>query len=167
MLYTFAAFFTKVTLLLLIARVFSIRRWVSRGLYGFIFFLIAAYTPIQILKIRVCTPIRAYWDPKVHGKCLNQRVLFLCDISLAIITDLIILLIPIPLVWKMSGSWKKKLKIMLLLGAGGIAVVIVIVRMVKVVQFQHSKDVAKDFVPLDLLSYVLNPLWKPGYKYIC
>jgi hypothetical protein len=151
-LYTFGAFLTKVTLLLLIARVFSIRKLVSRAIYAFIFFLILAYSPIQILKIRVCTPIRRYWDPNVPGVCLNQEVLFICDISLAILTDLLILLIPIPLVWRMNSTWRKKLKIMLLLGAGGIAVGVVIFRMVKVVQFKNSRDVAVSFVALDLLT---------------
>jgi hypothetical protein len=125
---------------------------VSRAIYAFIFFLILAYSPIQILKIRVCTPIRRYWDPNVPGVCLNQEVLFICDISLAILTDLLILLIPIPLVRRMNSTWRKKLKIMLLLGAGGIAVGVVIFRMVKVVRFNNSRDVAVDFVALDLLT---------------
>lgn len=154
MIYTFAAFFTKVTLLLLIARVFSVRRWVSRSLYLFILFLIVAYTPIQILKIRVCDPIRAYWDKSVPGHCLNQPKLFICDITIAIISDFVILTIPIPLTCKLNASWRKKLKIMLLLGAGGIATAVTIYKMVKAIEYLNSKDVAADFVSLDMLTYV-------------
>lgn len=152
LLYTFGAFFTKVTLLLLIARVFAIRTGVFRGIRLFILFLIIAYTPIQVLKIRVCTPIRAYWNTSVHGHCLDQRKLFLSDISLAIITDLVILIIPIPLTWGMGASWKKKLKVMLLLGAGGVATGVTIYRLVKAIEFLHSNDVAADFVGLDMLT---------------
>ncbi|KAH6645092.1 hypothetical protein BKA67DRAFT_527584 [Truncatella angustata] len=140
------AYFTKVTLLLLIARVFAVRECVANSIHIFIFALLVAYLPIQIAKTVVCTPVRAYWDSSVHGTCLNQRKIFLSDISLAIFTDFIILLIPVPLTWSLRTPIRKKIKIVALLSAGGIATAVTVFRLYLAINFVHSTDVTSDFV---------------------
>lgn len=126
--YSPAAFCTKATLLLLIARVFSVKPLVSKWIRIFIVILLLAYLPIEGLKIFICTPISAYWETYEtsgltgsNARCFEQSVLFMCDILIAIITDSIILILPIPLVWSMETSWRRKIKIIVLLGAGGAA----------------------------------------------
>ncbi|MCD9437293.1 hypothetical protein LVA97_33165, partial [Klebsiella pneumoniae] len=75
-IYIPTAFFVKTTLLLLIARVFAVRRKVARGIHYFIAFIAIAYAPIQFCKIFICTPIRAYWQFHTDGSCLQQRKIF-------------------------------------------------------------------------------------------
>lgn len=127
-LYSPGAFCTKVTLLLLMARVFSVNTFISRCIRIFIAILVLAYLPIQGLKTFICQPISAYWDvveasgvgvTGSNAKCFDQSVLFMCDILIAIVTDFIILILPIPLVWSMGTSWRQKIKYIILLGAGG------------------------------------------------
>lgn len=72
------------------------------------------------------------------------------DLSVAILTDLVILLLPIPLTWNLRMPRKQKLKIWALLGTGGAAVATTVYRMVKAVQFMHQNDVTADIVALDL-----------------
>ncbi|KAH7400408.1 hypothetical protein BKA64DRAFT_481412 [Cadophora sp. MPI-SDFR-AT-0126] len=139
-IYCPAAFFTKVSLLLLIARVFTVRRGVSTAIYIFIGTLFVAYTAIEVLKIIICIPIQAFWEPSVHGKCSNQPTLFVADTSIAILTDIVILLSPIPLAWSMRLPLKKKTKIVSIMGIGGVAVGITIWRVVLVVAYLHAKD---------------------------
>lgn len=147
-----AAFFVKTTLLLLIARVFSVRRKVARAIYVFIGFVGFAYIPIQFCKIFLCRPIKSYWRSDVAGECLNQRKIFLADLSMSIFTDLVILIIPIPLTWSLSLSWKKKLKIVLLLAGGGLATGTTIYRLYRAVGFMNAVDVTSEFVALDILT---------------
>uniref|UniRef100_A0A8H7K8Q7 Uncharacterized protein n=2 Tax=Bionectria ochroleuca TaxID=29856 RepID=A0A8H7K8Q7_BIOOC len=45
------AYFTKITLLLLIGRVFAVKRWVTKSIHIFIVVLLAAHLPVQIIKI--------------------------------------------------------------------------------------------------------------------
>lgn len=124
-----AAFTTKVTLLLLMARVFAVKERVSKALRWFMTGLAITYSGIQIPKIMVCTPISAYWEITasvgVNGRnpyCLNQAHIFIADISVAVLTDFIILVVPIPLALSMrSLSLKHKIQIILLLSAGGAA----------------------------------------------
>ncbi|KAK7224206.1 hypothetical protein V2G26_012209 [Clonostachys chloroleuca] len=72
-MYCPAAFFTKVSLLLLIARVFTVRRSISTAIYIFIGTLFIAYIIIEVLKIIICIPIQAFWNRSVDGKCFALR----------------------------------------------------------------------------------------------
>lgn len=155
-----AAFATKATLLLLIARVFSVKEWISKVLRRFIICLAIAYLPIQIAKILVCRPISAYWEITasigINGRnpyCVNQSHLFLSDISLAMITDFIILVVPIPLAMSMRalGFWQK-CKIIVLLSAGGVATGITVFRTYRIVQFMSSTDPTADFTILSMFT---------------
>ncbi|SPO06231.1 uncharacterized protein DNG_08920 [Cephalotrichum gorgonifer] len=141
-----AAYFTKITLLLVIARVFAVRSRVSMGIHIFIVALFIAYIPIQVLKTIVCLPIRAYWDDSVHGRCLDQYKLFISDIALAILTDFIILVLPIPLTWSLRASTKDKLKVTAILSAGGVAVGVTCYRMYLTVVNTDTANHVEDFV---------------------
>jgi len=110
------------------------------AMYIFIGTLFVAYTIIEVIKIIVCIPIPAFWDPTVHGKCFNLPTLFVADTSIAAVTDIVILLAPIPLTWSMRLPLMKKIKITSILGIGGIAVGITIWRVVLVVEYLGSKD---------------------------
>ncbi|TIC96196.1 hypothetical protein CH35J_008947 [Colletotrichum higginsianum] len=148
-----AAYFTKVTLLLFEARVFEVHERTSRGIRIFIVILLICYIPLQTIKVIICLPISAFWDPKTpNPTCLNQRKVFIADLSLAIITDFAILALPIPLLWGLRMPLRKKLKILTLLGAGGIATAVTVFRMYLVVQFLGSTDVTADFVVLDIVT---------------
>ncbi|KAH7150720.1 hypothetical protein DER46DRAFT_538101, partial [Fusarium sp. MPI-SDFR-AT-0072] len=151
-IYCPAAFFTKTTILLVIARVFAVERRVSIGIRFFVWASLVAYTPMEFVRIFVCSPIRTLWDPLVkHGRCLNQRKVFFASLALAILTDTIILLIPIPLVYKMNAPARTKVKIALLLGVGGLATSFTIFRTYKVAKFLNSDDNTVDYTPIEML----------------
>ncbi|KAF5668086.1 integral membrane protein [Fusarium heterosporum] len=150
-----ASFFTKATILLLMARVFAVEPRVAKGIRIFIWALLVAYLPIQILRIVNCYPIRTYWDPTVrNAHCLNQRKIFFSDLSLSIVTDLVILVAPIPLTWRLSLSIGKRIKIVLLLGAGGIATALTLYRVAKAVTFLNSNDITVDYTPIAILTEI-------------
>jgi hypothetical protein len=147
-----AAFFTKITLLLLLARVYAVKTNAARGIYAFIFLLFLGYVPNFGVKVGVCSPPSAFWDPDVAGSCRNLRKLYIADTAFAIVTDAFISLAPVPLALGMQISWKKKAKIIILLGAGGVATATTIYRLVKLISYLSSKDVAADFALLDILT---------------
>lgn len=141
-----AAYFTKVTLLLIIARIFTVRECVARSIYIFIAALLVAYLPMQISKTFICSPIKAFWDSSVHGSCINQRKVFIADTTVGMVTDFIILILPIPLIWSLHAPLRKKIKIAALLGAGGIATGVTCFRLWAVVRFIKAKDDTSEFV---------------------
>ena len=145
-----AAFFAKTTLLLLTARVFAVYERVALGIHICIWVLLVAYTPVQFLKIFICWPISSYWDSSVHGRCLDQPKIFLTDTALAATTDLIIMMIPIPILWQVRMPLRKKLKILAMLSAGGGAVGVACYREYRIYIFQRTIDVTGDFVVMNL-----------------
>ena len=81
-------------------------------------------------KIMRCIPFRAAWQPVEGARCGNPFAGFIFDRVVAIVTDLIILLVPIPLVWRMQALQpRKKIQAILMLGAGGIATLVTIARL--------------------------------------
>ncbi|KAK7932422.1 hypothetical protein PG985_003134 [Apiospora marii] len=148
------AFFTKASLLLLTARLFSVYRRTARYIRLYVWFLLIAYTPIQFVKIFICWPIAHYWDSSLPGRCLDQPKVFLTDTALAFVTDFIILVIPIPLTWKLNMPLRKKMKVAGMLGAGGIAVAVACFREYKIYIFQWSTDVTRDFVVMNLCGTI-------------
>ncbi|WQF78457.1 hypothetical protein CDEST_03471 [Colletotrichum destructivum] len=149
--YSPAAFFTKSAILLLTIRVFSVNKTVARTLHGLLLFFLLCYIPAEVAKAAVCIPVRAFWDPSTPNfKCINQSKLFTYDSSLSITSDLIILVVPVVLTWKLKVSTIKKIKIIGLLGAGGVAVAVTIYRLFLVIErLDDSKDPTVEFIPVD------------------
>ncbi|KAM0269663.1 hypothetical protein ACHAQH_009662 [Verticillium albo-atrum] len=126
-----AAYFTKVTLLLLIAHVFAGHERTAKSIHIFIWVLLFVYTPIQTIKTTICIPIEDYWLPTITTpQCINQRKVFIVDTSIAVFVDLVILLLPVCMTWSLTMSPKKKFKIILMLGAGGAATAATLFRLV-------------------------------------
>lgn len=152
-IYCPAAFFTKVTILLLMARVFAIEEKVARGIRIFIWCLLICYIPVEIVWAAICIPIRTLWDPTVENpRCLNQRKVFFSSLALSILTDVIILIVPIPLTWTLRMPLRKKIKIIMLLSAGGAATGLTVYRTTRAAKFLDSDDITVDFVMIGILS---------------
>lgn len=147
------AWFVKVTLLLVVIRVFSINRSFVIFGYTFIAAMAGYYVPVLLLKINICHPIRGFWDTSVSAHCLNQRAIFVADTVISAVTDLAVLLAPVPVIRAIKMSFTQKVRVYLLLGAGGVATVASFIRMYLVIQLQESDDQTIDFVRFNLLGY--------------
>ena len=104
--------------------------------------MVAYYTPVQILKIRLCSPISKNWDTDgtQRGSCLNQQNIFIADTVMSSVIDLAILLIPMPIIGSLQMPFRKKLRIFALLAAGGVATMATIARLIMVVQIGGLPD---------------------------
>ncbi|TQN66242.1 hypothetical protein CSHISOI_09198 [Colletotrichum shisoi] len=149
-----AAYFTKVTLLLLIAHVFAVNERIAKSIHVFIWVLLFMYTPVQTIKTTICVPIEDYWVPSVSPRCINQRKVFIVDTSIAVFVDIVILVLPIFMTWSLTMSPKKKFKIMLMLGAGGGATAATVFRLVTAIRFVDSPDLTVSFVIIDLTACI-------------
>jgi hypothetical protein len=137
---------TKMTLLLIMARVFSVKTGFATGIRLFIICMIVFYLILGLLKALVCLPVRAFWDPNVaNARCLNQRKVFVADSSFAIITDTAILVLPIIICMPLHLPLLQKIKVMGILSAGGGALGVTIYKTYLLVVYQHSTDYSRDF----------------------
>lgn len=110
----------KLSLLTLIARIFSPYKRRIQGIYALGGLLTIYYIISLALKIRICWPITAYWEGD-QSKCLDQSAIILADSIISTVTDAIILLLPLPLTWSLQLPTMKKLRVGGMLAVGGLA----------------------------------------------
>lgn len=137
-------------------RVFSPFRKTVIFIYAFMAVMLGYYIPAVIVKIRICDPISRFWDRSVHGTCLDETSIILADAVVSVVSDLIILIMPLPLTMSLQMANKKKIRVMGLLGAGGLAVTATIIRLALIVTTGQSKDSTFAFMRINMLGYVLQ-----------
>lgn len=71
-----------------------------------------------LATLLICRPVAAAWDHDASGECGNQIVAYVVLESVGAMIDLMILIIPIPVIWKLQMSRQKKLGISILLSVG-------------------------------------------------
>ncbi|GAB1202339.1 hypothetical protein APSETT445_000951 [Aspergillus pseudonomiae] len=146
------AYLTKVSLLWIMTRVFSPFRKAVTFIYIFLGIMLAYYIPAVIVKIRICDPISKFWTPDQPGSCLNQRAIIMADAVVSVVSDLIILLVPLPLTLGLQLPTKKKMRVMGILGAGGLAVASSIIRLILIVYTGQSKDGTMAFMRINMFG---------------
>ena len=95
-------------------RHFSIAWWATT-------ILLVAYTvPYIILNVCFCRPVQAAWDITLlsNAKCLDLELLFITHGGLNGLTDLLILLLPLPILWGLCLTTKRKILVSLVFGVG-------------------------------------------------
>lgn len=67
-----------------------------------------------------CTPIRYSWDKTIEGHCLDSNKHYMGGPVTSFLLDLIILILPLPTVWRIQLPMRKKLGVIFLLSIGGL-----------------------------------------------
>ncbi|KAJ5033435.1 uncharacterized protein L3040_008551 [Drepanopeziza brunnea f. sp. 'multigermtubi'] len=153
-IYCPSAFFTKITLLLIFTRAFAHFRKTVISIYVLIGVLACYYLPVLFLKLRLCTPIEGLWDTSVDAVCWDKQRVFFVDAVVSCVTDGVVLILPVPLVWSLNVPLVKKLRIAALLGAGGIATIASVFRALLVFSPEVPENITVDFVQMTLLGIV-------------
>ena len=118
-LYSTTIFLIKLSWLALLYRSFPVK-WLLHATVV-IGSLIAAYTVVQIVcAVLHCVPIRALWNPQVIGRCINLNDVFMLCGSLNIATDIAILCLPMPELWKLKASNIRKAQVTFMFLLGGL-----------------------------------------------
>lgn len=76
-----------------------------------------------------CTPIQSYWDSTIPGShCIKYDTALHIFSGANVVTDAIILVVPMPLVWRMKTSISRKMEISGIFLLGSIVIVVSIIR---------------------------------------
>lgn len=73
--------------------------------------IVGAYTGIFFSLLFACRPIAASWDPLLAGiaQCVNRGAIYITTAIIGIVTDVILLCLPIPTIWKLQMPLKQKI----------------------------------------------------------
>ncbi|KAF7122203.1 hypothetical protein CNMCM5793_000160 [Aspergillus hiratsukae] len=139
-LYCPMALFVKIALLSIIIRVFAPYRNKIIFIYVLLGCLCIYYIIAEIIKIRMCDPIPSYWEATPGRHCFDQSAALLADSIISVVSDLIILILPLPLTWSLQMSRNKKLRVIGILSAGGLATAFSIYRLILVLRDGKTTD---------------------------
>ncbi|KAF4554786.1 Hypothetical protein D9617_3g018540 [Elsinoe fawcettii] len=145
---------------------FQYRRMFPLPIFQFwlkiLFAIIAVYALWAVLgaSIFACWPVQYFWtriDPVVNGACQDALADFLSNAVLHIATDVLILLIPIPVLIKMHLPVRQRISLIVLFTVGGLLEnTISIVRLVIFLSADRDNvfDVATKYFPLAVWSSI-------------
>ncbi|KAJ0106743.1 hypothetical protein J7T55_001267 [Diaporthe amygdali] len=144
--------FIKLSILKMYGEIFVSRRF-RTFLWIVATFMLLWTITCSITTIFQCTPIEYNWDTTItSGHCINYGAFVLAAGALNIVTDFTLLLMPIPLIWRLHTSKQKKWQIILTFAMGSSACIVSIVRLAYSEKVGTTADGSWDNIPAGLAS---------------
>jgi len=153
--YYFSLFFVKVSILMLYLRLAgNLRTFLYWGAIGTLVIIVAQFVSTVVVVGVQCIPMSTYWDPTVKGTCININDFFYSTNIFTIITDIMIIGLPIATLWKLNCPRAQKYGIMLAFLLGGISTIASCVRMYSIQIFTESSERMRDAAPINTWSFI-------------
>ena len=70
-----------------------------------------------------CTPVKTFWGD-AKGHCINSHIFRMVASGSFVLTDLLIYVLPLPIVWHLHTTTKRKIELSLVFFLGGVYVII-------------------------------------------
>jgi hypothetical protein len=130
----------KCCILLLYLRLFHVVRWFRYSCW-LLLAAVAMYCTASILAtIFQCRPIIRALDKDTPGTCIDTAKFWFANAGFSISTDIIILLLPMPLVWKLEVPIVQKVALMAVFAIGIFATITSCLRVTTLDIFATSPD---------------------------
>lgn len=103
---------TKISILLLYITLFK-TTWIRPA--GYLALSLVVLTNLWTVYVifTACVPLQAFWDMTIHGATCHPQSFWLANNYMHIITDILIFILPIPVVWSLRVRTRQRI---LLLG---------------------------------------------------
>ena len=110
--------FAKLSILLLYHHLFKIDRRFKLAVYALMAFNVAYCGACALAYLFSCRPESKTWNIALPGTCISLTLLDKVIGALNILTDFLILILPIPIVWGLSMTRSKKVGLSAVFGTG-------------------------------------------------
>ncbi|RMY70513.1 hypothetical protein D0863_05741 [Hortaea werneckii] len=153
--YYFSLYFIKVSILMLYLRLAgSLRTFLYWGAIGTLVIIVAQFVSTVVVVGTQCIPMATYWDPTIEGTCININDFFYSTNIFTIITDIMIIGLPIATLWKLNCPRAQKYGIMLAFLLGGVSTIASCVRMYSIQIYTESSEPMRDAAPINTWSFI-------------
>ncbi|EKJ70458.1 hypothetical protein FPSE_09452 [Fusarium pseudograminearum CS3096] len=141
-LYAVCTAFSKMALALFYRKL-SPERWWRWSVCG-VLFLVAGYNlAIMLVILFGCAPFAKSWDhTMLEGTCVNRPAVYICTAGLGILSDLILLIMPLPMVLRSRIPRRQKAGLVVLFAIGSATLVTSVIRLVLLVPIFGALDVS-------------------------
>lgn len=119
--------------------------------YRTIFIIVAAIVMawaagILVVMICICIPVEGYWDKTIPAQCIPDRDIQIINAAGNIATDFILLVLPIPMIWRLHLTIGRKFALTGLFSLGFFGCIISVLRAYFVIFISASQDLPNDAV---------------------
>nr|CDP26528.1 Putative protein of unknown function [Podospora anserina S mat+] len=151
---------TKVSVGFFLLRLTPSKRF-RRFVIGMIIFTVLSATGNFLTVFFQCQPLAFTWGGVSEGKCMppdNLKFAAFFNSSVAVLSDIIFALLPVPMLWKVQLNWRVKSAVAAILALGVFAAVAAIVKITFLGSYGKHGDFLWDSADLTIW-YVPTPTW--------
>ncbi|KAF9870670.1 integral membrane protein [Colletotrichum karsti] len=127
----------KISILILYTKIFSVRIMIMASKMTAALIIVWALTTI-LLGFFICRPFALNWEPTLDGSCGNQVLSYLVTGTLNLVTDLIVLVLPLSYLWNLHLRLYKKLVLIATFSMGIFTCVISAMRLVSLTSLDYN-----------------------------
>ncbi|KAL4772929.1 hypothetical protein BDW60DRAFT_222136 [Aspergillus nidulans var. acristatus] len=113
---------------------------------------------ILLAVVFECLPIAKVWNPSLSGSCQDTRILWMGSGITSLIIDVFILVLPVPMVWRLKATPMRKILATLVLISGYLVVVVSIGRLVLIVESGDGLDVDPTYESVDSILWLASEI---------
>ncbi|KAI5361673.1 hypothetical protein Slin14017_G084060 [Septoria linicola] len=146
--------FVKISLLLTYLRFFPAPAF-TRWTYAVIAINLAFIFAVLVVLVFSCNPPSYYWhrwDLEHRGHCMDINAGAWSVAAINIFLDAVVLLMPMPQLWRLQLNKRKKCLLTLMLGIGAFASIVSILRLHSILKYADSRNLTWDNVPTSYWS---------------
>ncbi|RDW71128.1 hypothetical protein BP6252_07691 [Coleophoma cylindrospora] len=126
----------------------KIKAWILVG-------IVTAFGLFIILtSMLTCLPVAKFWDDTIPGYCQHKRPLWFVHAAFNVCTDFAIMILPMPVLWRLQMPKKQKVTLMCIFGLGGVVCIISAIRVWTIDVATTTKDPSYDMTTAAILSSV-------------
>ncbi|KAG0127171.1 hypothetical protein HOY82DRAFT_83309 [Tuber indicum] len=149
------AMFAKLSVLVFYRRVMGHHRWFKLATDAIIAFVILLGIQYVLVFFLFCRPFQYFWDKTIPGGfCWDLELAHLINLVLNLITDVVITVLPFPILTKLVLPRRQKFGLCAIFGLGGFVCAISIARVIELPHLSDSKDLTWDIAGAMLWLYV-------------
>ncbi|KAI1348252.1 hypothetical protein F5Y01DRAFT_328623 [Xylaria sp. FL0043] len=157
-LYTFAMLFGKTAILIEWTRIFatfsSHRNFLYIATRAIIALNVVVYTLFSFLFIFFCYPVVKNWKAWVPGRCLDHRPHDLAIVSINVLLDIFILVLPQRFIWSLKMPLRRKIGFSIVFSVGLLACASAIGRFVLATSLDYQGDITYELAKTFLFAFV-------------
>ncbi|VBB71378.1 Putative protein of unknown function [Podospora comata] len=145
--------FSKISILLLYIHLFTFKwaRLAGQILLGIV---IITHLFMALATFTACIPLNSYWDFTVEKKYCHAQSVWWSNTGMHMVTDFLIFLLPMPVVWSIRLPRRQKLALSGVFGFGFLVCFISILRLMQLIRVQTDLDFTYAAAELSYLTAV-------------
>jgi hypothetical protein len=160
--YTCCTITVKLSIILLLRRIFTPRlfqiiAYILTGIF------VVWWITVLFFQIFSCSPVHSFWDFELQQSCIDTTKFYNGVAISNILMDFILLTLPLPMIWKLQMTLRKKLQVSFIFILGGFTLICSILRTMSL----RALDVNNQTGTFTCYCPLFPPPWTYAYSSPC